>query len=64
MMFFGTYRSEFYRSVRNLLHDQVAEGPSPSVRRRWDELVSGEAQFRRRRDGVALEPRRRGARRP
>ena len=26
MMFFGTYRSEFYRSVRNLLHDQVAEG--------------------------------------
>jgi anaerobic magnesium-protoporphyrin IX monomethyl ester cyclase len=23
MMFFGTYRSEFYRDVRNLLHDQV-----------------------------------------
>jgi anaerobic magnesium-protoporphyrin IX monomethyl ester cyclase len=46
MMFFGTYRSEFYRSVRDLLHDQVAEGPSPAVRRRWDELVNGEAQFR------------------
>jgi anaerobic magnesium-protoporphyrin IX monomethyl ester cyclase len=50
MMFFGTYRSEFYRSVRNLLHDQVAEGQSPGVRRRWEELVRGEAQFRRRQD--------------
>ena len=50
MMFFGTYRSEFYRSVRNLLHDQVAEGPSPSVRRRWDELVRSEAQFRQRQE--------------
>jgi anaerobic magnesium-protoporphyrin IX monomethyl ester cyclase len=47
MMFFGTYRSEFYRDVRNLLHDQVAEGLSPALRRRWDELVSREAQFRR-----------------
>ena len=50
MMFFGTYRSEFYRSVRNLLHEQVAEGPSPSVRRRWDELVRSEAQFRQRQE--------------
>jgi radical SAM superfamily enzyme YgiQ (UPF0313 family) len=48
MMFVGTYRSEFYRSVRNLLHDQVVEGPSPSVRRRWDELSRSEAQFRQR----------------
>jgi anaerobic magnesium-protoporphyrin IX monomethyl ester cyclase len=46
MMFFGTYRSEFYRSVRNLLHDQVTEGQSPGVRRRWDELVGAEAQYR------------------
>jgi anaerobic magnesium-protoporphyrin IX monomethyl ester cyclase len=53
MMFFGTYRSEFYRSVRNLLHDQVTEGPSEAVRRRWAELVSGEGQFRRRTEGVA-----------
>lgn len=51
MMFFGTYRSEFYRSVRNLLHDQVAVGQSPSVRRRWDELVDSEAQFRQRHEG-------------
>ena len=50
MMFFGTYRSEFYRSVRNLLHDQVAEGPSPSVRRRWDELMRSEAEFRQRQE--------------
>jgi anaerobic magnesium-protoporphyrin IX monomethyl ester cyclase len=48
MMFFGTYRSEFYRRVRNLLHDQVAEGPSPSVWHRWDELVRSEAEFRQR----------------
>jgi anaerobic magnesium-protoporphyrin IX monomethyl ester cyclase len=55
MMFFGTYRSEFYRSVRNLLHDQVADGQSPAVQRRWDELVRGEAEFRqeRPRDVVA-----------
>jgi anaerobic magnesium-protoporphyrin IX monomethyl ester cyclase len=46
MMFFGTYRSEFYRSVRDLLHAQVAEGQSPAIRRRWDELVRCEAQFR------------------
>jgi anaerobic magnesium-protoporphyrin IX monomethyl ester cyclase len=52
MMFFGTYRSEFYRSVRNLLHDQVAQGQSPSIRRRWDELVRGEAQFRQRHEAV------------
>jgi anaerobic magnesium-protoporphyrin IX monomethyl ester cyclase len=48
MMFFGTYRSEFYRSVRDLLHDQVADGQTPAVRRRWAELVRGEAQFRQR----------------
>jgi len=53
MMFFGTYRSEFYRSVRNLLHDQVAEGTSPAVSRRWDELVRGEAQFRQRHERAA-----------
>ncbi len=56
MMFFGTYRSEFYRSVRNLLHDQVAEGPE-AVERRWDELVSGESQYRRGQEGGALETR-------
>jgi anaerobic magnesium-protoporphyrin IX monomethyl ester cyclase len=53
MMFFGTYRSEFYRSVRDLLHDQVAQGPSPTIRRRWDELVRSEAQFRQRPSAAA-----------
>ena len=58
MMFFGTYRSEFYRMVRNLLHDRVAEGNSAAIRRRWDELVSGEAQFRlQHEEDVALETR-------
>jgi anaerobic magnesium-protoporphyrin IX monomethyl ester cyclase len=54
MMFLGTYRSEFYRIVRNLLHDQVTNGYSAAVRGRWDELVSREFQFRRRQDDAAL----------
>jgi anaerobic magnesium-protoporphyrin IX monomethyl ester cyclase len=57
MMFCGTYRSEFYRSVRDLLHEQIADPQSPAARRRWDELVRNEAQFRRRQDDAALEPR-------
>ena len=56
MMFFGTYRSEFYRIVRNLLHDQVTYGATAAVRRRWDELVEGEAQFRRKHEGAVPEP--------
>lgn len=55
MMFSGTYRSEFYRAVRDLLHDQVAHGPSPELERRWDELVAHETQFRRPRDEPMLE---------
>ncbi len=29
MMFAGTYHSDFYRVVRNLLHDQVTQPDSP-----------------------------------
>jgi anaerobic magnesium-protoporphyrin IX monomethyl ester cyclase len=47
MMFSGTYRSEFYRTVRDLLHDQVASGQSPALQHRWDDLVIQEAQYRR-----------------
>jgi anaerobic magnesium-protoporphyrin IX monomethyl ester cyclase len=47
MMFCGTYRTEFYRLVRDLLHDQVAPRSSPSLQRQWDDLVLREAQFRR-----------------
>jgi anaerobic magnesium-protoporphyrin IX monomethyl ester cyclase len=46
MMFAGTYRSEFYRAVRNLLHDQVTHPDSPEVTRRWDELCANEGDFR------------------
>ena len=51
MMFFGTYRTEFYRLVRDLLHDHVSHGLSISLQRRWNDLVIHEAQFRR------IEPR-------
>jgi anaerobic magnesium-protoporphyrin IX monomethyl ester cyclase len=59
MMFQGTYTSEFYRAVRNLLHDQVSlERPNIAAReseydsarrsldRRWNELLAHEAQYR------------------
>jgi anaerobic magnesium-protoporphyrin IX monomethyl ester cyclase len=58
MMFQGTYRSEFYRAVRDLLHDQVSlRSPGSgaqdtfgdarhSLERRWRELVSQEPQYR------------------
>jgi anaerobic magnesium-protoporphyrin IX monomethyl ester cyclase len=59
MMFQGTYTSDFYRAVRNLLHDQVSleklnvpgrSGEYRSVRRaiqqRWKNLLSREPLFR------------------
>jgi anaerobic magnesium-protoporphyrin IX monomethyl ester cyclase len=59
MMFQGTYRSEFYRSVRDLLHDQVSlqtfaarahddtsSDAHHSLERRWQELLSLEPQYR------------------
>jgi anaerobic magnesium-protoporphyrin IX monomethyl ester cyclase len=58
MMFQGTYTSDFYRAVRNLLHDQIAlqtAVPSGSlehrraaqtVERRWQELSADELQYR------------------
>jgi|SRR5579863_244746 len=59
MMFQGTYTSEFYRAVRDLLHDQVSlerpavrrHGASPdgarrALERRWQELLSRELQYR------------------
>lgn len=59
MMFEGTYRSEFYRAIRNLIHDQVvlqsSEPDSPfdpsssakrALERRWHELLSRERQYR------------------
>jgi anaerobic magnesium-protoporphyrin IX monomethyl ester cyclase len=61
MMFHGTYTSDFYRAVRNLLHDQVTlqSGGMPSaddehrrvqhaLDRRWEELLRQELQYRSR----------------
>jgi anaerobic magnesium-protoporphyrin IX monomethyl ester cyclase len=59
MMFQGTYRSEFYRAVRDLLHDQVSlqarvtRSPREplgdargSLERRWQDLMSQEMHYR------------------
>jgi len=59
MMFHGTYTSEFYRSIRDLLHDRVSleklNTPADhneyrrgrhSIERQWQALVSSEADYR------------------
>jgi anaerobic magnesium-protoporphyrin IX monomethyl ester cyclase len=46
MMFHGTYTSDFYRTVRNLLHEQVTHPGTPALAERWNDLIEREAQFR------------------
>ena len=59
MMFQGTYNSDFYRAIRNLLHDQVASGkldvPGRGgeyrgarrvLEQRWHDLLAHERQYR------------------
>ena len=59
MMFEGTYSSAYYRSIRDLLHDQVlldqrSKPPQDedhgharrSLQRRWDSLIASERQHR------------------
>jgi anaerobic magnesium-protoporphyrin IX monomethyl ester cyclase len=56
MMFHGTYTSGFYRSVRNLLHDEVSlqsmaglderEQGRQQLEDRWDDLLARESQYR------------------
>jgi anaerobic magnesium-protoporphyrin IX monomethyl ester cyclase len=56
MMFQGTYGSEFYRAVRDLLHEQVklqsnlgvaeAEPARQQLRRSWQRLVAREGECR------------------
>jgi len=58
MMFSGTYRTEFYRSVRDLLHDHVTERSSPALQQRWSDLVLQEEQFRLPRQDDATDLRR------
>jgi anaerobic magnesium-protoporphyrin IX monomethyl ester cyclase len=60
MMFQGTYTSDFYRAIRNLIHEQVGlqAGASPGenspakrgLERRWHDLLSREKQYRSRPD--------------
>ena len=50
MMFAGTYRSEFYRTVRNLLHEEVSRPGTAHVRQRWFELCADELHYRQRHD--------------
>jgi anaerobic magnesium-protoporphyrin IX monomethyl ester cyclase len=56
MMFRGTYSSDFYRLIRNLLHDQIslqagathipAAASTGSLEQRWHDLIDSEAQYR------------------
>jgi anaerobic magnesium-protoporphyrin IX monomethyl ester cyclase len=59
MMFKGTYSTDFYRTVRNLLHAEVESERStsgteraarpvatPSLQRRWEELIATEQSHR------------------
>ena len=58
MMFQGTYTSDFYRTVRNLLHDQIAlqtadapllpehERAADAIEQRWQELLRNELKYR------------------
>jgi anaerobic magnesium-protoporphyrin IX monomethyl ester cyclase len=58
MMFHGTYTSDFYRTIRNLLHDQVSlqtaklplplehERASDAIENRWQELLRNELKYR------------------
>ena len=57
MMFQGTYTSDFYRAIRNLLHDQVALEHTRhetrdyvqarrSIDSRWSELIAHEHRHR------------------
>jgi anaerobic magnesium-protoporphyrin IX monomethyl ester cyclase len=58
MMFHGTYSTDFYRAVRNLLHDQIAQQTAAAsaaiehgraaqtIERRWRELLVDELKYR------------------
>ena len=67
MMFHGTYTSEFYRAIRNLLHDRVSlehvNAPAHAgeyrrgrrvLERRWQALLSSERQYRNASNQLAM----------
>ncbi|HYJ40175.1 MAG TPA: radical SAM protein [Steroidobacteraceae bacterium] len=49
MMFAGTYTSDFYRQLRNLLHDQVSHAGDRTLQQRWSDLIEREYEYRRNR---------------
>jgi len=49
MMFAGTYTSDFYRLLRNLLHDEVTHPGAPALQDRWNELIDRETEYRQER---------------
>ena len=49
MMFAGTFTSEFYRRVRNLLHDEIKQPGALDLEQRWLELIGREEEFRQER---------------
>jgi anaerobic magnesium-protoporphyrin IX monomethyl ester cyclase len=55
MMFAGTYRSEFYRAVRDLLHDEVRQHGSAELAARWDALCADERSHRQAREPETRE---------
>jgi radical SAM superfamily enzyme YgiQ (UPF0313 family) len=57
MMFAGTYHSDFYRAVRNLLHDEVTRPHANDVSARWDELCANELHYRQLLDAPDSEMR-------
>jgi anaerobic magnesium-protoporphyrin IX monomethyl ester cyclase len=46
MMFHGTYCSDFYRTVRDLLHEEVLGRDRAGTAARWDELLRNEPRYR------------------
>jgi anaerobic magnesium-protoporphyrin IX monomethyl ester cyclase len=65
MMFHGTYNSDFYRMVRELLHDQVSaqqrhdgrphdecQRAQHLLQQRWDVLAGREPKYRRAADSA------------
>lgn len=46
MMFRGTFTSEFYREVRNLLHEEVSRPSDADSDQRWQDLASRAGRYR------------------
>ena len=73
MMFQGTYTSDFYRAVRNLMHDQITlqtgdlpedsevhDGGRSALDQRWRELLEHEIRYRSPANRLAVAGLRRG----